>query len=250
MRHITKLLILLFAAATAPFMAQGQKHYEGPGNWFVGIDAGVSLPMNENVTADNFFHVRIPSGGIVLGRTITPYWGLRLSAGVYSQLGHPHEKAVKYDPEEYDDYQFYAGSASLDLMLNVTNWFRPYDVRNWVDCYVILGGGMLYSFGMDKKVDQWPAYVYPVNSEEKWYWNAKAGIMGAWHVSRACDFTAELDCFFTDNAYNGVVDDKNKKVDLFLSPRVGIVYYFKNSMKRHRYANTSKNHIYWRDLNN
>ncbi len=248
MRHITKVLILILAVAAIPFGVMGQKHYEGPGNWFVGIDAGVSLAMNENVTAENFYHTEIPSGSIVLGRTITPYFGLRLSAGVYSQLGHPHEKAVKFDPETYDDYLFYAGSGSLDLMLNFANWFRRYDVRNWFDAYLILGGGMLYKFGLDKKVDEWPGYVYPVDSQDKWFWNAKAGLMGAWHVSRACDFTAEIDCFFTDDAYNGVMSKTSNKIDVFLSPRVGIVYYFKNSKGRHRYANITKNrHIYWKD---
>lgn len=249
MRPISRLLILLILIAAVPVNVLGQKRYEGSGNWFVGVDAGVSFAMNENVTGKNFFHLRIPSGSIVLGRTITPYWGLRLSAGVYSQLGHPHEKAVKYDPETYTDYQFYAGSGSLDLMLNLSNMFRKYDVRNWFDAYLIAGGGMLYKFGLDKKVDAWPSYVYPVDSQDQWFWNAKVGFMGAWHVKRSCDFTAELDGFFTDNAYNGVADGANK-FDVFLSFRIGIVYYFSNSKGRHRYANPSKHKQKYWDFSN
>ena len=250
MHRIIKTIILLITIATMPFMARGQKRYEGPGNWFVGIDAGVALAMNENVTGKNFFHTKIPSGSITLGKTITPYWGLRLSAGFYSQIGHPHEKAIEYDKDTYGDYRFHTASGSLDLMLNMTNWFRPYDVRNWFDAYLIAGGGVLYTFGMDKKVDAWPSYVYPVNSEELLTWNAKTGIMAAWHANRACDVTFEVDCFFTDNAYNGVVDNPSRSIDLFLSPRIGVVYYFKNSKGRHRYANIAKNHRYWRGLNN
>ncbi len=247
MHRTTKLLITLVVFIAMPFLVLAQKHYEGPGNWFVGIDAGVSLALNENVTAKNFYHIKIPSGSIVLGRTITPYWGLRLSAGVYSQLGYPHQKAVDYDPETYKDYQFYAGSGSLDLLLNLCNLFRPYDVRNWFDLYFVAGGGVLYSFGMDKKVDEWPDYIYPVNSEELFTWNAKTGFLGAWHITRASDFTFEIDCFFTDNAYNGVVDHTDRAFDLFVSPRVGIVYYFRNSKGRHRYANTQKRRHYWTD---
>lgn len=249
MHRIIKPFILI-AIAAMPFVTRGQKHYEGPGNWFMGIDAGVTLAMNENVTTSNFFHTELPSGSISLGRSLSPYWAMRLSAGFYSQLGHPHEKAVSYDSDIYNDYRFHTAIGSLDLMLNLSNLFRQYDVRNWFDAYLIAGGGVLYSFGMDKKVDDWPAYVYPVNSEELLTWNAKTGIMGAWHVNRGCDLTFEIDCFFTDNAYNGVVDIETRLFDLFLSPRIGIVYYIKNSKGRHRYANPPKKHRYWRDLNN
>lgn len=249
MLRINKFLTILLAIAATPFVALGQKHYEGPGNWFIGIDAGVSLALNENVTVKNFLHTQIPSGSIVIGRTITPYWGLRLSGGFYSQLGHPHKIAVDFDSQLYSDYRFHVASGTLDLMLNLSNLFRPFDTRNWFDAYLIAGGGMLYSFGMDKKVDDWPSYIYPVNSEAGWYWSAKAGFMGAWHIRRSCDLTAEIDCIFTDNAYNGVVDNINRSIDLFLTPRIGIVYYFKNSKGRHRYANVAKRHKYWTDLN-
>lgn len=250
MHRIIRTIILLTAIAAMPFVARGQKHYEGPGNWFVSIDAGATLAMNENVTTENFFHTELPSGSLTIGRTITPFWSLRLSAGFYSQLGHPHEKAVTYDSETYSDYQFHTAVGSLDLMLNLSNMFRPYDVRNWFDAYLIAGGGVLYSFGMDKKVDEWPEYVYPVDSKELMTWSAKAGLMGAWHLTRACDLTFEIDCFFTDNAYNGVVDNPHRSIDMFLSPRIGVVHYFKNSKGRHRYANAPKRHRYWRDLNN
>mgnify|MGYP003297803513 FL=1 len=242
MRRYTTFLIFLWVLATVPVMAQGRKLYEGPGNWFVGIDAGTSLALSENVKPDNFFHTEIPSVSITFGRTFTPIWSMRLSAGFYPQFGHPHSKAVKYAPEMFSSYRFLTSSGSLDLMLNITNLFHHYDVRNWFDLYFIAGGGMLYSFGMDKKVNEWPDYIYPVNSEEKWYWNAKAGLMGAWHIQRSMDFTAELDCFFTDNAYNGVVNKKAPPYDMFLSFRVGVVYYFANSLHRHRYANRQKRH--------
>lgn len=248
MCRYTQLLILILAIAAAPFVALGQKHYEGPGNWFVGIDAGVALALNENVTGSNFLRTKIPSGSITFGRTLTPFWGVRLSSGFYPQFGYPHKKAVDFDSEMFSPYQYFVASGSLDLMLNLSNLCRIYDVRNWFDAYFIAGGGMLYSFGMDKKVDEWPVYIYPVDSKEQWYWNAKVGLMGAWHVHRAFDFTAELDCFFTDNAYNGVADSHSLAFDLFTSFRVGVVYYFRNSQHRHRYANPLRRQRYWKDI--
>lgn len=249
MHRYSQILIFILALATVPFVALGQKKYEGPGNWFIGADAGVTLAFSENVSTDNFLHVKMPSASIVLGRTITPYWGLRLSAGFFPQVGYPHQKAVKYDPEMFSPYGFYIGSGTLDLMLNISNLCRRYDVRNWFDGYLIAGGGMLYSFGMEKKVLDWPSYSYPVQSVDAWYWNAKVGLMGAWHISRPCDLTAEIDAFLTDNAYNGVIDQSASPFDIFVGVRLGIVYYLRNSMHRHRYANPAKVHRYWSDLN-
>lgn len=239
---------LLFVMAMMPILllAQRKKSYEGPGNWFFGFDAGTSLAMAENVTAEDFFLTEIPSGSVTLGRTMTPWASLRLSAGFQSQIGHASKVAVKYEPETFTPYRYHVAVGTMDLMLNVTNWFRRYDVRNWFDCYWILGGGVLYTFGMDKKVDAWDEEIYPVNSEELLTWTGKTGFEGAWHVNRAWDLTAELDVHATENAYNGVVDRIDRKMDFFLSLRVGMTYFFKNGKERHRYANPAKKHNYWK----
>lgn len=239
--------LLLFALL--PWIGWAQKKsYEGPGNWFVGMDVGASLAMAENVTYEDFFKSEIPSGSIQLGRTLAPWLGLRLLAGCYSQMGHASKVAIKYEPKTYTPYRFYTGIGTMDVMLNLSNMCRRYDVRNWFDGYFILGGGALYSFGFDKKVDAWDAEIYPVNSEELLTWTGKAGLMGAWHVARAWDLTAELDVHATENAYNGVVDRPDRQVDFFLSCRIGMTYYLKNGKGRHRYANPKVVHKFWKDL--
>lgn len=222
------------------------KSYEGPGNWFFGFDIGSTMAMAENVNAEDFMKTEIPSGSIRLGRTMTPWAGLQLTVGNYSQLGHASQVAVKYEPKTYTPYRYYTAVGTMDLMLNLTNMCRKYDARNWFDAYLMLGGGVLYSYGFDKKVDDWDPEVYPVNSAELMTWTGKAGLMGAWHVSNGWDLTTSLDLHATENAYNGVVDREDRSMDFFLSLRIGMTYYFGNRKGRHRYGNRAVVHKYWK----
>lgn len=236
------LLLFLMPAWT---VAQKKKQYEGSGNWFVGIETGTTLAMAENVTLEDFFVTEVPGISIQLGRTITPWAALRLTAGYHSQLGHASNVAVKFDPETYAPYRFFMATATMDLMLNLVNMCRRYDVRNFYDGYLVMGGGLLNSLGFDKKVDLWDEEIYPVNSADVKSWTAKVGFMNAWHMNRSWDLTAELDFHATENAYNGVVDRPDRKLDFFLTLKVGTTYYFRNGKGRHRYANAAKKHLYW-----
>lgn len=222
--------------------------YEGPGNWFVGIDIGTSLSFSENVTYDNFYKTNIPSGNIVIGRTLTPKWSLRVSVGISSQVGNPSAGAVRYIPDMFSGYNFVMTVGTFDVMFNITNCFRKYNTRNWYDGYIVVGGGQLYRFYVDDKVKDWYEDIYVVDTFNHRYWTAKLGYQSAWHIMRECDLTFDLDFHATDNAYNGV-EGGNRKVDFFVSARIGIVYYVPNSMKRHRFANPRRYHRYWTELN-
>lgn len=251
MLRLCLLPVLLIAMASAPSMiwAQHTKHsYEGPGNWFVGIDLGTSLALNENVSFSNALHTEVPSSTIQFGRSLTPVWSLRVTGGVSSQMGHPSAVAKKFLPEMFTDYQFFCAISTFDVMFNLSNCLRPYNTRNWFDFYIIAGGGGLYRFYVDRKVRSWYSDVYPVHSNRFWYWTGKLGFEGAWHVSRSLDIVAELDVHATDNAYNGVTGG-TFPVDIFVSPRVGSVYYFNNGKRRHRFANIKKYHRFWKELN-
>ena len=224
------------------------KSYVGPGNWFMGLEVGTSLAMAENVSAEDFFKTKVPSGSLQIGRTLNPWVSLRLMASIYPQLGHASAIAMRYDKETYTPYQYYAATGTLDAMLNIVNMCRKFDARNWFDGYLVLGGGALYSFGFDKKVELWDPEIYPVNSEELLTWVGKAGLMGSWHVAKAWDLTSEIDFNATENAFNGVVDREDRKLDFFLSLKIGMTYYFGNGKGRHHYANPKKEHRYWKDL--
>lgn len=225
-----------------------KKSYAGPGNWFFGLGVGTSLAMAENVTVEDFFKTEMPSASLQLGRTLNPWVSMRLMANFDPQLGHASFAAQKYEPETYKPYHYYVATGTLDLMLDVTNMCRKYDVRNWFDAYLVLGGGALYSFGIDKRVENWDPEIYPVNTDELLTWTGKAGVMGAWHVAKAWDLTAEIDFNATENAYNGVVDREDRAVDFFTSFKIGMTYYFGNGKGRHRFANPAVKHRYWTDL--
>lgn len=244
---VTTLLIML-VSAPASWAQKHKRSYEGPGNWFIGIEGGTTHALSENAAQFDVMHVKVPSGSIQLGYLFTPRLGIRATGGVYSQFGYPSKLSVQMFPEMFEEYHFYSAITTVDLLLNLTNCFRPYDVRNWFDLSLVFGGGGLFRFNTDEKVRYWYLDIYPVNSNNFWFWTARVGIKGDWHVARSMDVSAELDFHATDNAYNGVVGTSHP-YDVFVSPRLGVVYYFGNSKHRHRFANRQKVHRYWKELN-
>lgn len=244
---VISLLVFLITAPTMKAQNRG-RGYEGPGNWFFGIDAGTSLAMNENVQFENFFHTKLPSGSLQLGRTLTPRWSVRAEGMISPQIGYPSKVAVQYKPQMFTEYNFYAAIATLDVMLNISNCFRKYDTRNWFDAYFVVGGGGLFRFNVDEKVRYWYTDIYPVAANNYWFWTAKMGFEGAWHVARGWDLISSIEVFAADNAYNGVVGS-SLPCDFFMSMRIGTVYYFNNSRSRHRFANPPVVHKYWTELN-
>lgn len=222
--------------------------YLGPGNWFVGLDVGTGLSLAENTAHNNFYKTRLPSGTLQIGRTLTPKWSLRLTAGISSQLGHPSAGAIRYLSDMFSPYQFSLGVGTFDVMLNLANVFRKYNSRNWYDGYLVVGGGALYRFYVDDKVDDWYEDIYVVDRTKEWYWTAKVGYEAAFHILRACDLTFELDFHATDNAYNGVKGG-TQPMDFFVTAKLGIVYYIPNRAHRQRFANPKIYHRYWTNLN-
>ena len=236
-------LLLFSASATCIWAQQEGRDYEGPGNWFVGIDVGTSLAMGENVEYDDFYKTELPSATLQLGRMITPRHGLRLTGGLSYQFGHASDVLTNLDDNEYSPFRFCCVTMTADWMINLTNCFRPYNTRDQFDLYMVIGGGALYRCYLDSKVLAWSNW-YPVQTQNEWFWLAKAGLEGAWHINRKADFTVALDANLSDNAYNGV-EGHGASVEAYIGFRLGVVWYFRNGRGRHRFANPAKEHSYW-----
>jgi len=247
-------LILLFVSAPNVKAQELGRDYEGPGNFFVGVDLGSSFSIAENYNSDDLYKTVVPTFSGTLGYHFNPRFGVRLQAMITSQRGHASDEALQFDEDHetdlYRPYMFYAATASLDFMLNLANCFRQYDSRNWFDGYLVAGGGQLYTFGFDKdRLEQWDQELTErVDPNSYRYWQFKVGLEGAWHIARSCDFTTELDFYFVENAYNGMVGS-SRTFDFFPSIRVGITYYIPNGKDRHRFANPKVLHPYWKELN-
>jgi len=247
-------LVLFVASASALRAQEVGRSYEGPGNFFIGVDLGSSFSIAENVNSEDLYKTIVPTVSGTLGYHFTPWFGIRLQAMITSQRGHADDAAVELDEKQktnvYDPYMFYAATASFDCLLNLSNCFRQYDSRNWFDGYLVVGGGQLYTFGFDKKrLETWdPELTQIVDPNSYRYWQFKVGLEGAWHTTRSVDFTAELDFHFVENAYNGMVGT-SRTFDYFPSVRVGFTYYIPNAKSRHRFANPKVLHPYWKELN-
>lgn len=243
------LISVMLVVLSAPFCkAQDNlREYEGPGNFFIGADLGTSLSLAENSDAGDVLKT-LPTLGGTLGYHFTPIWSLRLHALITSQKGHPSDDAIAVDPELYKPYNFFALVGSMDVMLNVTNCFRHYDTRNIFDCYLLAGGGQLYTFGFADHVKEFDRSVYFVDPNSYRHWQFKIGTECAWHLSRSFDLKAEFDFFLAKNKYNGVIGSSST-FDPFLSFRMGATYYLPNKKDRHRFANPRVLHLYWKELN-
>lgn len=247
-RIVCSCLLFLFALHNHVMRAQeNKKDYEGPGVWFASMSVGTSLAYNENVHSTDIFKTKLPSGDICLGRLFTPRWGAQLNMGISAQIGYPPTLAITYLSSLYKPYEFYSATATADVLLNLTNYFRRYDSRNWFDGYVIAGGGILYRFFTESFVKNWYEDVYAIQSDAKAFWLSHIDLVGAFHSTRYLDLKITVGVNCTDNAYNGRVD--HSRPDFFLSLKAGVIYYFANSRKRHRFANPPIEHKYWRNLN-
>lgn len=241
-------LSLMFLTSVSAAWSQAFRHdYEGSGSWYIGLNAGNSLSMNENVHYSDLFTTKVPSASVILGRTFTPRWSLQFEGGISPQRGHAPEVAIKYKPQLYTPYDFYCAIVEGDVKLNLLNCFRAYDSRNWFDFNLVCGCGELFKFGMSEKVRQWQVDVYPVDAENYWFWTAKVGLEGAWHIRRSADLIADMNIYATDNAYNGV-RGSNRFCDWFFTMRVGVLYYLTNLQHRHRFANQKRPHLFWQEL--
>lgn len=247
-------LTLLILAAPSGWAQESARDYEGPGNFFVGFDLGSSFSIAENISSEDLYKTVVPTVSTTLGYHFTPRFGIRLAAMLTSQRGHASDKAIEWDKDNesnlYRPYMFYAATASLDLMLNLSNCFRQYDARHWFDAYLVAGGGQLYTFGFDSdRLEKWDSEITDkVDPNSYRYWQFKVGLEGAWHVARSCDLTVELDYYFAENAYNGMVGS-SRTFDFFPSIRIGVAYYLPNMKNRHRFANPKVLHPYWKELN-
>lgn len=260
-RQILTIIILFALSATMAKSQDDARKYEGPGNFFIGADLGTSISLAEHINSSELFKTHLPSVTGVLGYHFTPIWSFRLQAMFSAQIGQTgivtdpkSDEFVNYgpdfalNPQLYRPYDFYAAVASADLMFNLTNSLRRFDSRNYFDLYLVAGAGQLYTFGFSERLKDYDPEIFFVDPNSYRHWQFKAGLEGAWHISRSCDFTAELDCFFAKNAYNGQ-RGSDKEFEPFVSFRLGVVYYFRNSKQRHRFANPRVLHPYWKELN-
>ncbi len=131
-----KALALSIALAAGVFAANAQTAYKG-NDVFIGIGGGISSVYNGGFNSPAVY------GNIMVGRYITPVWGVRaVIGGPFQTLDMKEGNAVNYGPhnEIYSAKNKLFGELNLDGMINFSNIFAE-DLAAF-DVYAFVGPTM------------------------------------------------------------------------------------------------------------
>ena len=131
-----KALALSIALAAGVFAANAQTAYKG-NDVFIGIGGGISSVYNGGFNSPAVY------GNIMVGRYITPVWGVRaVIGGPFQTLDMKEGNAVNYGPhnEIYSAKNKLFGELNIDGMINFSNIFAE-DLAAF-DVYAFVGPTM------------------------------------------------------------------------------------------------------------
>lgn len=139
MKCKTLMAAMLLASMTAQtaFAQPHKEHKRGEYPYaFIGVQGGGQLTWTNFSKKD----LVTPIGAVSVGGMFTPVVGTRLHVSGINAKG-----GIKSLNKTYD-YKFV--TSDLDLMINLSNAFRPHH-HNWVNAYLIGGVGLAYAWDND-----------------------------------------------------------------------------------------------------
>ncbi|MDR0811905.1 MAG: hypothetical protein LBN23_06515, partial [Paludibacter sp.] len=230
-------------------------------NWFITLEGGVAsfysenhedFPLKENIK---------PTFGLALGKWLSPVWGMRLDIttakltgynqgataindfwyvgmdnildlqGPYvSGYGRPDVQAelekryLRFEDEvPYNDFSYAA--ATVDILLNLKNIFRPYNPKSFFDPVIYGGIGYAHTFGSDfdpfktikKGVD---AHIPSVSNM-----TGRAGIQLNFRLCDAWKLNLNAEGLIVPENFDRFVAD-NKTYEGVLNIKLGLTYGF------------------------
>jgi outer membrane protein OmpA-like peptidoglycan-associated protein len=177
MKKITSLLCAVILSAFV-FSISAQENDQtvvnknkSKNNWFISVGGGVSVLQGEQDHQKPVLDRLGYSGELSLGKWFNPYFGARLQATVGALKGFNYvdykggvyylaDRTTSLNPIGYNNgdwgkikrvddgfwQEFNYGSATFDLMANLTNLFRGYaGEKNIIDVIPYLGGGYIHA---------------------------------------------------------------------------------------------------------
>ncbi|MDH8702534.1 OOP family OmpA-OmpF porin [Dysgonomonadaceae bacterium PH5-43] len=125
-------------------------------NWFISGFAGISGNLSGNQNGankpfdafdsdkDGFWNLHY---GGAIGKMFSPVWGLRLN-GQYGE-SKAFDKGTGREVKGYAEYI----NGSVDLMVNLKNFFRPYNPKGFFNPVLYVGPGVMYVFEDGARAD-------------------------------------------------------------------------------------------------
>ena len=137
-----KAIALSIALAASVFAANAQTATKG-NDVFVGLGGGVITTFNEGLNTPAFY------GNIMVGKYITPIWGVRaVVGGPFQTLDQHQGNAANYDKDGVVYPNFFAknklfGELNADVLFNIANLFA--DDLSKFDVYAFMGPTLNFS---------------------------------------------------------------------------------------------------------
>lgn len=256
-RHIlTALLLLVSLSQTAtaqtsdfqPLKADSVRslnHYRLADNWFVGIHAGVSGPMSENIRPRDYFRLgsQHPAFGISVGKFFSPAIGFRVTANLMQQTAKAEREAIEAHPDVFGKgyYSFKHFNGYVDVLFNLSNIVYEYSEQRRFNVLGVFGMGMTNTYGFDKQKAQAMAAVptgwYNVDTKSRSFFSLQTGLMLSYQLNECWDLDLEANINVTDDALDGVRYDD--KYDGYLSAMLGLKYHFPDHLGHRRFRYTT-----------
>lgn len=193
-------------------------------DWYTQYKVTQTVSTSENMSGMDLF-LTYPGFTFSAGNNFNRILGARISAGFFPQCGHAGKVLEKTFPDLYNRYRFYMAGGYGDLTVNLTELFSERDPERTDAIYFLAGGGAVYTFGFDKKVNaaDWAKY-YPVDTKSQVYPVVHVGIGGLFKLTKALDLSVEAKYNFVSDKYNGV--DRGAFMDGYFDLGVGVSWYF------------------------
>ncbi|GHV55649.1 membrane protein [Bacteroidia bacterium] len=221
-------------------------------NWFISLEGGVSQLWSERYADYPFKDNLFPTGGLSFGKWFSPVWGLRISASGGKLTGYkPYPNGMWYvgyyhhpagSPTSYTSYIFNQPNwvqqqfldkdgnnpfsymnVTADFMVNLKNFFRPYNPKSFFNPVMYAGMGYVVTFG--SKVDPFKTAktdnVTPVDN-----FGVKGGFQFNFRLSDPVQLYLALEGLLVPESFDRYVGD-NRTYEGVWSLKLGLTYNFK-----------------------
>lgn len=169
--------------------SQGYLFNRFKSNWFLGVEGGVNYQFSKNDNARKWSDRFAPEAAIIFGKWFSPIMGARASVNYMGLKGVSKDPACfgkvyedgaidTYDNGKYYKTFVYNFGGTLDMMINVTNWWCGYKPNRVYNFIAYAGGGAYW--GLQQK-DEDTKYF---SSKKDITLGLRAGIINSFNVSK------------------------------------------------------------------
>lgn len=209
MKKITRIaaaVALLFGVTTAAAAQTVEDNY--PYNFF-GVQGGAQVTFCDY----KFTKLITPQAALSFGRYFNSKVGARL-----------HVQAWQIKGALDDVYKFNAGTADLDLLMNMTNIISPRRSNGFFDWVLLAGFGVNYGWNFDEFKAAYNPGLHPAPCGEKHStFNGRLGTQFNFNLSRAIALGLEIDANYKNDEFNL---HRNFNPDWQLAAFLGLTFKF------------------------